>query len=64
LGEGGFFVRDRSILGASLIHAGSFSMNVFVTGAAGFIGGSIATGLVRPGIGSPVWCAAPNKRMN
>jgi nucleoside-diphosphate-sugar epimerase len=26
-------------------------MNVFVTGAAGFIGGSIATGLVRPGIG-------------
>ena len=36
-------------------------MNVFVTGAAGFIGGSIATGLVKAGIKSPVWCAAPNR---
>ncbi|PFN93391.1 epimerase, partial [Bacillus sp. AFS076308] len=50
MGQRGFFVRDHSsILVASLIHAGSFSMNVFVTGAAGFIGGSIATGLIRAG---------------
>jgi thioester reductase-like protein len=39
-------------------------MNVFVTGAAGFIGGSIATGPDPRRSGSPVWCAAPNKRMN
>jgi nucleoside-diphosphate-sugar epimerase len=50
LGQQGFFVQDRCwILVASLIHAGSFSMNVFVTGAAGFIGGSIATGLIKAG---------------
>jgi Nucleoside-diphosphate-sugar epimerases len=39
-------------------------MNVFVTGAAGFIGGSIATGLVRAGHKVTGWCATPNKPMN
>ena len=50
MGNRGLFVRDEAlILDASLTPSGALSMNVFVTGAAGFIGGSSATGLVKAG---------------